>query len=116
MRDDRLLLVGQNRRGSILGDLCRAGVVDALPQLQQGNIAIVCHHVQVVPGQMHAPLNTRHLPDTPKGTEHQGEGRGRVRGAREGHSPFACVFQAVLIKFQCRANIGLLVSRPQNST
>ena len=61
LRDDRLLLVGQDRRCSILGDLCRAGVVDALTQLQQGNVAVVCHHVQIVPGQMHAPLYSTHF-------------------------------------------------------
>lgn len=78
LSNDRLLLVGQDRRCSILGDLCRAGVVDALPQLQQGNIAIVCHHVQVVPGQMHAPLHRMHLP---KHQEHQGDftGQGEKR-------------------------------------
>lgn len=68
LRDDRLLLVGQDGRCSVLGDVCRASVVDALTQLQQGNIAVVCHHVQVVPGQMHAPLYTTQL------SEHEQQG------------------------------------------
>ena len=105
LRDDRLLLVGQDGRCSVLGDVCRAGVVDTLAQLQQGHIAIVCHHVQVVPGQMHAPLHTTHLRDHAQQRDRApGQGKDQVEeqrgggGVKMGMSTLCMFIWAVLVK------------------